>query len=311
LSTQSPSAATAGDLRVVSGQPSLIRLYALLTLMVFFWALNFVIARIALRYFPSLLAASLRALIAGLLLLPLYFWKGREFDHEPWTRKDIPMLLLLGVTGVTFNQVLFLLGLERTSTPHAAIMTGIMPLQVLVMSAFWGLERLNGLRLAGMGLALGGVGVLQTSRSIGTSATLLGDALVLLSGTAFAAFAVIGKKLTAKHGGLTINTFAFLGGGLVLLPVIAWESLSFSYTHVAPAGWLSLLYMAAFPSAVAYLIFYYALTYIPASRVGSFSYLQPILATILGVLLLGDHISSALVLGGALVLTGVFLTERG
>ncbi len=309
MSTQSPSAACGSG--TIAGQPSHVRLYALLTLMVFFWALNFVIARVALRYFPALLAASLRALIAGLLLLPLYIWKGREFDHEPWTRKDIPTLLLLGVTGVTFNQVLFLLGLERTSTPHAAIMTGIMPLQVLALSALSGLERLNGLRLAGMGLALSGVGVLQTSRSAGTNATLLGDFLVLLSGTAFADFAVIGKKLTAKHGGLTINTFAFLGGGLTLLPVIAWESLTFSYSRVTPAGWLSLLYMAAFPSAVAYLIFYYALTYIPASRVGSFSYLQPIMATILGVLLLGDHITSALVAGGALVLGGVFLTERG
>lgn len=294
-----------------SRRPSEPYLYSLLTLMVLFWAFNFVVARIALRDFPALLAASLRAVLAGMILLPLYLWKGRELDKEPWSMKDIPTLLFLGVTGVTMNQVLFLLGLERTSTPHAAIITGIMPLQVMVISMLLGQEKMGWKKLAGMAIALSGVGILQVSRSTtGHAPTFLGDALVFLSGTAFSIFAVVGKKLTAKHGGLTINTFAFLGGGLSLLPAILWMSWGFSYSNVSPNGWISLLYMALFPSAVAYLIFYYALTYIPASRVSTFSYLQPLLAMILGIWLLGDPVTSSLVAGGGLVLTGVVLTER-
>lgn len=295
-----------------SRRPSALRLYSLLTLMVFFWALNFVVARMALREFPALLAASLRALTAGMVLLPLYFWRGRKLDREPWSVKDLPTLLLLGVTGVTFNQVLFLLGLERTSTTHAAIITGLMPLQVMVVSAIFGLEALGIKRILGMMVALGGVAVLQLARSTGGHPpSLLGDLLICSSGTAFAVFAVMGKKLTAKHGGLTVNTFAFLGGGATLLPVIFWQSLSFDYSAVSATGWLSLLYMAVFPSAVAYLIFYYALTYIPASRVSTFSYLQPLMAMLLGIWLLGDSVTSTLVAGGGLVLTGVVLTERG
>ena len=114
-----------------SSHPPVARIYALLTLMVFFWAINFVIARIALREFPSLLAASIRACLAGLILLPIYLWKGRQYDKEPWTLADVPKLFILGVLGVTFNQALFLLGLERTSTPHAAIIAGMLPIQVL------------------------------------------------------------------------------------------------------------------------------------------------------------------------------------
>ncbi|HUQ95363.1 MAG TPA: DMT family transporter [Bryobacteraceae bacterium] len=286
-------------------------MYSLLLLMIFFWALNFIVARIALREFPSLLAASLRALLAGLVLLPVYLWKGRQYDHAPWTARDIPLMLLLGITGVTLNQVLFLVGLERTSTGHAAIITGLMPLQVLMLSAAMRLERLNGLRILGMAVALSGVGLLQTVRGGNSNATFLGDLLIFLSGTMFATFAVLGKKLTARHGGLTVNTFAFLGGAIMLMPVMIWQGLKFDFGSVALQGWLSLLYMAVFPSALAYLIFYYALTYIPASRVGSFGYLQPALATLLGALLLGDTIPTSLVAGGSLVLTGVFLTERG
>jgi drug/metabolite transporter (DMT)-like permease len=283
----------------------------LLTLMVLFWAFNFVIARIALREFPSLLAAGIRALLAGSILLPLYLWRGKQLDKEPWSWKDVPTLLILGVSGVSFNQTLFLTGLERTSTSHAAILTGIMPLQVMVISALFGVEFLSSKKIVGMLIALGGVAVLQFARQTGgTPPTFLGDLLVFGSGTAFAVFAVMGKKLTLKHGGLTVTTFAFLGGGVALLPVIFWTGHGFQYGNVSMTGWLSLLYMALFPSAIAYLIFYYALTHIPASRVSTFSYLQPLMAMMLGVWLLDDRITTTLVAGGSLVLTGVFVTER-
>lgn len=293
-------------------RPSTYLLYGLLTLMILFWSFNFVVARIVLRELPSLLTASIRPLLAGLLLLPLYLWKGRQTDKEPWSKKDVPLLLLLGITGVTLNQSLFLLGFERTSTGHAAILTGLLPLQVLVLSALAGAEILHPRRIFGMLVAFSGVVLLQVTRDPAASVqpTLLGDTLIFLAGTMFAIFAVAGKRLTVKHGGLTVNTFAFLGGGVFLIPVIVWELWRFDISAVSATAWLCIVYMAVFPSAVAYLIFYYALTYIPASRVSTFGYLQPPLATAFAALLLGDPVSGGLIGGGALVLAGVYLTER-
>jgi drug/metabolite transporter (DMT)-like permease len=69
--------------------------------------------------------------------------------------------------------------------------------------------------------------------------------------------------------------------------------------------------MAIFPSVVSYLIFCYALTKMPASRVSAFSYLQPVLATILAVPMLGESVNGSLAGGGALVLIGVYVAERG
>ncbi|MBI3681790.1 MAG: EamA family transporter [Acidobacteria bacterium] len=291
--------------------PTKARLYSLLLLMVFFWSMNFVIARIALREIPSLLTASLRAIFAGLFLLPLYFWKGRAQDRERWSRSDLPVLLFLGFVGVALNQVCFLSGYARTSTGHAAIVIGLTPLLVLVTSATCGLERLTTKKSFGILVALAGIGLLQLARGSGGQATLLGDMLVLGASVTFALFTVLGKQLTARHGGLTINTFAYVSGGLMLFPVVAWHTGSFDFSQVSAAAWISLLYMAVFPSAVCYLIFYWALTHIPATRVSSFAYLQPVLATLFGVVLLGDQITATLVAGGSLVLTGVFLTERG
>ena len=69
--------------------------------------------------------------------------------------------------------------------------------------------------------------------------------------------------------------------------------------------------MAAVASVLAYMIFYYALTKIAATRVIVFTYMQPVLATTLGILLLGERVTPYLLGGGALVLTGVYLAERG
>ena len=68
--------------------------------------------------------------------------------------------------------------------------------------------------------------------------------------------------------------------------------------------------MALFPSVICYLIYYYALTYIPASRVAAFNYLQPVLATLMAVIALGERVTWPLVAGGAVIFSGVYLTER-
>jgi drug/metabolite transporter (DMT)-like permease len=69
--------------------------------------------------------------------------------------------------------------------------------------------------------------------------------------------------------------------------------------------------MAIFPSVVSYLIYYWALGHISASRVAAFSYLQPALATTMAVLALGERVSPAMVAGGAVIFSGVYITERG
>ncbi len=140
-------------------------------------------------------------------------------------------------------------------------------------------------------------------------ATLTGDIIILLSALAIALYSIIGKRVTARHDIVTVNAVSYLAGLIVLLPLL-WPPRGFSYFAVSPVGWLSLLYMAVFPSVLGYLIYCYALTRMPASRVSAFSYLQPLLATILAVPLLNEPLTGSLAGGGALVLMGVYVTER-
>ena len=291
-------------------RPSHAKLYSLIGLMILLWSLNFVIAKVALREFPPLLLSGLRTTLAALFILPVYAWKRRT-DRDTWTREDVPMLVLLGIFGVALNQVFFVAGLSRTSVGHSALMIGVTPMIVLLIAALAGQERITWKKALGMAVAIGGVAVLNLSPSKSAGATIGGDILILLSCVTFALFTVLGKGVSKRHSSITVNTFAYSGGAIALFPVTFIYVRSFHLAGLSAAAWLALVYMAAFPSVLCYLIYYYALTHIPASRVSAFSYIQPLLAMLLAVPLLGEHITSALALGGAFILAGVFLTERG
>jgi drug/metabolite transporter (DMT)-like permease len=109
---------------------------------------------------------------------------------------------------------------------------------------------------------------------------------------------------------LAIKSVSYTICALVLAPMTLWLGCHFHFKRASAGAWWSLLYMALFGSVLAYLIYNYALVYIPASRVSAFSYMQPLGATLLAVPLLGELISTTLVIGGILVLTGVYITER-
>jgi drug/metabolite transporter (DMT)-like permease len=263
----------------------------------------------ALREFPPLLLAGLRIVIAGTFILPIYLWRQRG-KHEAWTWPEFRRVLLLGLFGVAGNQLLFVIGLAWTSVAHAAIVVTLMPVLVLLFSAFLRHEHTTPRKILGMITAAAGVAVLQLAKDPGSGATLLGDFCIFLAILAFAIFTVKGKQIATKYSSLTVNTIAYAGGGLALAPMTLWLGLKFDFGRVSAAAWWSLIYMAVFAAVIAYLIYYYALTYIPASRVSAFSYLQPMVATLFAVLLLGDRITTALVIGGILVLSGVYVTER-
>jgi drug/metabolite transporter (DMT)-like permease len=293
------------------GRPSGARLYSLIALMTFLWACNFIAVKLALRDFTPLLVTGLRTLIAGFTMIPVYLWWRQRDDSNEWSRSDVPTLLLLGLMGVGLNQVCFVFGLSRTSVAHAAIVIGLTPVIVFSIAAMAGLEKLTTVRLLGMFVALSGVAALQFGRTFkGKEASLLGDGLVLLGATMFAFFTVRGKQEARRLGAVTLNTFAYIGSGVALLPLTLRESVGFSFGSVSWIGWTSLAYMAVVSSVVCYLIFYYALTWVPASRISAFAYLQPLIATLLAMPLLGELPAKGLLLGGALVLLGVFIAER-
>jgi drug/metabolite transporter (DMT)-like permease len=293
-------------------------LYALILLMVAFWSGNYIAGKIALRDFSPLFLAGLRIGMAGVMMLPLYVWQqirpgaGTSTGAARRSARATLQLLLLGLFGVTLNQVLFVVGLNRTSVAHAAILIGLTPIQVLIVARLRGQERITPRKAAGMAIALAGVAVLKAfDPPGGEGATWAGDFIILLAGLCFALFTVFGKEATDRYSTITMNTYAYVGGAVALLPLTLWEAARLPLSHVSAGAWLAAVYMALFPSVIAYLIYYHALGHMTASRVSAFSYLQPVFAAVMGVAILGETLGAPVIAGGAVILTGVYLAERG
>ncbi len=291
--------------------PSHRLLWSLLAFMIFFWALNFTVGKVAVREFPPLLAAGLRLLVSAVLILPLYFWQGSRLRTNRWSLSDVPLLFGLGAVGIAGNQILFLLGIKRTSVAHASLLFGLAPIFVLLIAAIIGQERISLRKSIGLGIAFTGVIVLQGSAASGGGATVSGDLLILGATLAFSLFTVFGKNTTVRLGSITVNTFGYVISALALAPLTIWESRGFDFSSISAAGWGSILYMGVFPSVVSYVIYYYALGYLAASHVAALVYLEPVLAILIAIPLLGESVTSSVAAGGALVLTGVWVTERG
>ncbi len=287
-------------------------LYALILLMTGIWGANYVVAKAALSHFPALLIGPLRATLAAALLAPAYLVvRARSGRDDAWTARELVFVGLLGVFGITLNQVFFILGMARTSVAHAALLIATTPLQVMALAAARGQERITARKAAGMLTAVAGVGVLHVGDAGGRGATLAGDLLVFLAAFCFSLYTVFSKEVTRRHNSLTVNALGYVAGALAGAPLLAQQSLGFEYGSVGAGGWLALAYMTLLASILCYLIFYYALDHMPASRLAAFSYLQPVIAAVTAFVFLHEPVTLPVAAGGALVLGGVWVTGRG
>lgn len=293
--------------------PSRGKLYGLIWLMTLIWSINYVVAKVALRAFPALLIGPLRAAAAAVLLLPLYVWsRRRKRGEDRWQRGELLTLAVLGVFGITLNQVFFVLGMSRTSVAHAALLIATTPLQVMALAALRGQERVTARKAGGMLTAVGGIAVLNLGPGREAhGATLGGDMLVLLAAFSFSVYTVFSKEVTRRHDSVTVNSLGYFAGALAGAPLLAQQSMGFDYSRAPASGWWAMAYMALLSSVLCYLIFYYALNHLPATRLAAFSYMQPVIAALAGLVFLGEPITATVGLGGLLVLSGVWVTGRG
>jgi len=313
--------------------PSRFVIALLIGLIVVIWAINFITAKIGLRSFPPLTMASFRVCAAGLVMIPFYLGvrrlrlaafasqegagasAGGRGPRRGFTWRDAWTFLYLGFFGVSVNQFFFTLALHYTSVSHSAIIVGMGPIYVLILAVMLRLERATWHKAVGMVISFAGIAVLASEHGISAhSPSLLGDAIAMTGSVGFATYVVLGKRVAGEYDALTMTAYNHFAGALILLPLgirQAWLLGAGNWRAVPWEAWAAILYMGVFGSAVAYLLYYWLLRYLEASQLSAFTYLLPVLATILGILTLGEKGSWMQLLGGGLALGGVYWTESG
>jgi len=220
-------------------------------------------------------------------------------------------LLWVALFGITLNQLFFIGGLSRTSVAHAGLIVALGPVMVLTLSCLMRLEALTVLKFAGMVISFAGVGFLTMNNTGQTrGATLSGDLILMAGSAVFAYYTVMMKEISDRYDALTLNMLIFGMGAVMMMPFAGPAILRIHWTLVPAMAWWGLAFMIFFGSVAAYLIYAFALTELTAARVAAFAYLQPVIASALGIWLLGESLTRRECFGGVLILLGVYLSER-
>lgn len=303
--------------------PSRAAITASIGIIVIAWAINFIAAKIGTSYLPPLAMASFRVVIAGAVMVPTYFLCSRmpafaeaaNLRRRGFAVRDLWVFFYLGFFGVTVNQICFTVGVYFTRVGHAAVIVGLGPIYILVLAVLFRMERATGHKVIGMLIALIGIAVLASENGISVhSASLEGDAITMTGSIGFAMYAVLGKRTAGKYDSLTMTSFNHFAGALIVLPIAIIEAANLYRAGNWPIpwqAWAAILYMAIFGSALAYVFYFWLLRYLEASQLSAFTYLLPVLATLLGILWLGERGSWRQVLGGIVALGGVYWIESG
>ena len=262
-----------------------------------------VVAKALLADLHPLVLAGARVLVAAPLLL-LFAWRR---DRVVPSRRDLPLLALLGFLGVFANQVLFIVGLDHTTATNAAILMASIPVFAVGVGALSRAEGIGPRRLLGLGLAvLGTLVVLDPGRFALESEAFLGNALILLNCLSYAIFLVLHRPALARLPWRTVLAWAFVfGGGAVTVLAAPW--LAAFRPAAVPAGvWAGLAYVVLFATVLAYSWNTWAVRRSSATLVAAYTTLQPLVAAVLAAVFLGEELHWRQGLGFALIAGGLW-----
>lgn len=276
------------------------------------WAGAVVAAKNALNEVPPLTLSVLRWMVATGAIGVILLLQSRG-DRLAMGGRDVPRAVLMGVLGITLQYSLFYVGLQYTTATNAALIFGTSPGLTAILSALFLGEKLDARRALGLVVAFTGLLLLVTGGSlkqVQLTGQYLGDLTILLTALAWAGYSVVGKPLFSRNPSLATTFHVTWIGTLGLIPLAVWEGRQLGVSGLSPSAWLAVAYMGVLCSAVAFLIWNWALSQIEASQVGVYVYIEPLVTVLLASIFLGEAVTWPVVIGGGLVLGGIAFVGR-
>ncbi len=271
------------------------------------FGLMHVVAKGVLQSLEPLQLAVLRAGLAA----PLLLWLAWRHDRALPSRADLPMLAFLGLLGVFLNQVLFILGLERTTATNAAIIMPSIPVFAVALGALLGIERFSPRRLAGVVLTvLGCLTLLDPTRFVAAGEASLGNLLILMNCLSFAAFLVLQRPILTRVPWRTVIAWSFLFGTLGIVAVGGPQLAALDAAVVPMQAWLGLAFIILFPTFLGYALSTWAVRRSTPTLVAVYTTTQPLVAAFAAVVLLGESFGWPELIGFLLISAGVVLAGR-
>ena len=272
------------------------------------WGSTYMAIRIAVREMPPFAAAALRFGAAGLVMAVIALFVDRE--HGRPTPRELADYALVGVLLLAFGNAMVMWAEQRITSGTTALIVAMVPT--------W-LTLFDGLRPHGqpwtlrvwLGVAVGMAGVALVARPGGgmEAGHWPAIALLMVASIAWSIGSLYSQSVPSRLPLFSAAAVEMIAGALVLAAEsrLMREDLGRFASASSPAWW-ALAYLAVFGSIVGFTAFAFCLNELPASTVGTYAYVNPVVAVLLGSLFLGEPVSAGLVAGAVLILGAVVLT---
>lgn len=271
-----------------------------------FWGSTYLAIRIGVQELPPLLFAGIRFLIAGSIIMGYAGVKKLPF---PERYQDFISFSIIGLLLLFGGNGLVVIAEQWVHSGIASLLVATVPLfMALIEFVFIRKEQLSWKGWLGLFVGFAGVGILVMSDDLSSAVDPLGALLLTSASLCWAGGSVYSKTLKPTGSVVTHIGIQMLAGGtaLTLTGIVLGEGTRF---HLTATGIGAMVYLIIFGSLIGYSAYIYLLHKWPAARVGTYAYVNPVIAVLLGALVLGERLTPSVLIATAVILFGVLLVQ--
>lgn len=284
--------------------------YLGLSLAVFFWAVNTIIAKAVILQIKPMTLSFYRWLFALIIILPFAVSPLRK--DSPLIRRNLRYLFILAVPSVAvYNSILYF-GAQYTTATNISLVVATMPVMTLLFSWVMNKEKPDFLQSIGVMISISGMLMIIAKGSFDLLLGLSfnpGDLLIVLSIASWAFYSVLLKRKQINISPISFLTVLICLGIVCILPFYVWELLIFKGFEVNLVNISIFLYLGIFPSILSYIFWNYGVRTAGASIASIFMYLLPVFTSVIAFIFLHEDLFSYHFYGGFLILVGLVLSS--
>lgn len=271
-----------------------------------FWGSTYLAIRIGVQELPPLLFAGIRFLVAGSVILGFASLKGLPY---PTRLQDLKAFSVVGLLLLFGGNGLVVMAEQWVHSGITSLMVATVPLfMAMIEYLFIRQERLAWKGWLGLAVGFAGVGVLVMADDLVEAVNPLGAMLLILACLSWAGGSVYSKTLKPTGSVVTHIGIQMLAGGaaLTLTGLLLGEGARF---RLSATGIGAMIYLIIFGSLIGYSAYIYLLQKWPAAKAGTYAYVNPVIAVLLGALVLGEPLTPSVAVATAVILVGVLLVQ--
>lgn len=275
------------------------------------YGMNHTIAKVVMPHYIGAFGFIMLRVVGAAVL----FWTVSLFTpKEIIERKDYFRIIFGALLGMCINMLMFFKGLQLSTPINSGVIVTLTHIIILILSAFFLKEKLTSMKFLGITLGFSGALLLilygNTSQVVNAPNVTLGNSMMLINSICFGSYLVIVKPLTKKYSTVTLMKWMFLLGIFMTFPI--------TYSEFSEVSWNTLPFEALWRMAfvivgttfLTYMFNVYALKTLPATTIGAFTYLQPLITILYAVITGNDILDGVKISACLLVFLGVYLVSK-